>query len=512
MGDAPGDVESQKKNDAKTHIVATSVVGLLFVVCIIVLGILINAKDSPLKGDDDEHWDKGTIKAFDSDLSKIADLTATKATLGEGHVTTLSATGHSEIADAHIAKADIDGGAIDATAVGAETASTGAFTTVSATGKATLADAVITKGHIATANIDGGAIDATTVGATTASTGAFTTLTATESTLANADITKLTTTGRSTIADADINGGAIDGTAIGATTPSTAKFTTLHVSGKATLDDLEALPTATIGDLKVGSITNGGVRPVYANYQIKSSDSYVIALKAVTLTLPKANLAAGMLLTVINGAIGANKGAVTLQIKDGAVASTVYGTKKVGTTGLTGSCMAGNFIGLDSTGCSKATATDNYGTAAHYDISNDDMYVHADAGNVLADATKYCCYDAVGDESVGSFTTSSAPNDATPIAGQGGFVGDATGVADGSTVSLTLTSGDYTADSTKGLTGSTDNTNSGGNHAHAAGSLTLATVSRSAIGKTVGSSVTIISDGANWHVVSTGARDTFGVA
>ena len=189
MGDAPGDVESQKKNDAKTHIVATSVVGLLFVVCIIVLGILINAKDSPLKGDDDEHWDKGTIKAFDSDLSKIADLTATKATLGEGHVTTLSATGHSEIADAHIAKADIDGGAIDATAVGAETASTGAFTTVSATGKATLADAVITKGHIATANIDGGAIDATTVGATTASTGAFTTLAATKSTLADADIT-----------------------------------------------------------------------------------------------------------------------------------------------------------------------------------------------------------------------------------------------------------------------------------------------------------------------------------
>jgi hypothetical protein len=73
-----------------------------------------------------------------------------------------------------ITSADINGGTIDGTSVGASTASTGAFTTLSASSTATL-NTLSSSG----ATITGGSINGTTVGATTASTGAFTTLSAT---------------------------------------------------------------------------------------------------------------------------------------------------------------------------------------------------------------------------------------------------------------------------------------------------------------------------------------------
>jgi len=63
-----------------------------------------------------------------------------------------------------------------------------------------------------TIDVNGGAIDGSTIGANSASTGAFTTL---------------STTGLATLATVDINGGAIDGTAIGATTASTVAATTI---------------------------------------------------------------------------------------------------------------------------------------------------------------------------------------------------------------------------------------------------------------------------------------------
>jgi hypothetical protein len=73
-----------------------------------------------------------------------------------------------------ITSADINGGTIDGTSVGATTASTGAFTTLSASSTATL-NTLSSSG----ATITGGSINGTTIGASTASTGAFTTLSAT---------------------------------------------------------------------------------------------------------------------------------------------------------------------------------------------------------------------------------------------------------------------------------------------------------------------------------------------
>ena len=75
---------------------------------------------------------------------------------------------------------DINGGAIDGTAIGANSASTGAFTTISSSGLATLNSATISgTTTLTTVDINGGAIDGTAIGANSASTIAATTVTAT---------------------------------------------------------------------------------------------------------------------------------------------------------------------------------------------------------------------------------------------------------------------------------------------------------------------------------------------
>ena len=68
---------------------------------------------------------------------------------------------------------------------------------------------------IATADINGGAIDGTTIGASSAAAGTFSSLTATT---------------------ADINGGTIDGATVGANSASTGKFTTLQTTGDASVN------------------------------------------------------------------------------------------------------------------------------------------------------------------------------------------------------------------------------------------------------------------------------------
>jgi len=78
-----------------------------------------------------------------------------------------------------------------------------------------------------TIDVNGGAIDGSPIGANSASTGAFTTL----STTGLATLNSATITGTSTLTTVDINGGAIDGTAIGANSASTVAATTVTATG-----------------------------------------------------------------------------------------------------------------------------------------------------------------------------------------------------------------------------------------------------------------------------------------
>ena len=104
-------------------------------------------------------------------------------------------------------------------------------------------------GYIDSVVITGGTIDGTVIGGTTPAAADFTTM----DTTGNASIGgtfavtgtstftgamsagSLTTTGNSTHATVDINGGAIDGTIIGASTPAASTFTTVTTTGQATL-------------------------------------------------------------------------------------------------------------------------------------------------------------------------------------------------------------------------------------------------------------------------------------
>jgi|13_taG_2_1085334.scaffolds.fasta_scaffold02839_5 hypothetical protein len=125
----------------------------------------------------------------------------------------------------------ITGGTIDGTIIGATTPAAADFTTMDTTGNASVggtfgvtgtstftgaisAGSLTTTGNSthATVDINGGAIDGTIIGASSAAAGSFTTV---------------STSGQATLATADINGGTIDGSVIGGATPQAVTGTTI---------------------------------------------------------------------------------------------------------------------------------------------------------------------------------------------------------------------------------------------------------------------------------------------
>ena len=235
---------------------------------------------------DDSVTIKG-IAELDSDLTVGGNLSATSGTSTFSNV-------------------DINGGNIDGTAIGSSTASSGAFTSLTAsstldvtgdvdiddttqststttgalkvdggvgiaknlnvggtlgvTGATTLTGALTANGGITTtditatgtstittADINGGNIDGTEIGANSAAAGTFTNLTA---------------TGTSTITTADINGGNIDGTAIGSSTASSGAFTTLSASGSVTLANLAGSGSGCVKSDNNGLLSSGSCGPI----------------------------------------------------------------------------------------------------------------------------------------------------------------------------------------------------------------------------------------------------------
>jgi len=101
---------------------------------------------------------------------------------------------------------------------------------------------------LATVDINGGNIDGTAIGASVASSGVFTTLNA---------------TGLSTLATVDINGGNIDGTAIGVSATSTGAFTSVTASSgiTASAGNIQATTgniTASAGSVSANTTVTAG--------------------------------------------------------------------------------------------------------------------------------------------------------------------------------------------------------------------------------------------------------------
>ena len=115
---------------------------------------------------------------------------------------------------------------------------------------------------LSTVDINGGAIDGTTIGAGTKSTGAFTTLNA---------------TGTSTLSTVDINAGNIDGTAIGSASPSSGAFTSLSASSGYTgnvTGNVSSSGTSTFNALSTTSLTLGGTAVTSTAAELNKLDGY----------------------------------------------------------------------------------------------------------------------------------------------------------------------------------------------------------------------------------------------
>jgi hypothetical protein len=119
---------------------------------------------------------------------------------------------------------DINGGAIDGTTIGANSAAAGTFSTVNIDGGSidgtTIGGATPAAGNFTTVDIDGGSIDGATIGANSAAAGNFTTV--------------------------DIDGGSIDGAVIGANSAAAGTFTTVTASGLVTVASLKGTGATTV--------------------------------------------------------------------------------------------------------------------------------------------------------------------------------------------------------------------------------------------------------------------------
>lgn len=152
-----------------------------------------------------------------------------------------------------VTTADINGGTLDGVAIGAATRAAGSFTSLAANNGLTVSGGSIdfagasigALGTIGSMDLNGGTIDGTTIGGATPAAGSFTSLSANNGlTVAGATTTLnngaiiysgLTVgSGTTSINSADINGGAIDNTAIGSSTPAGGAFTILSASGQFT--------------------------------------------------------------------------------------------------------------------------------------------------------------------------------------------------------------------------------------------------------------------------------------
>ena len=149
-----------------------------------------------------------------------------------------------------ISKVDINGGIIDGTAIGTNAKAAGGFTDLTVDNlkmDTNIISSLDTNGDItmtpngtgsvviSKVDINGGTIDGAAIGTTTKAAGAFTDLTVDNLNLNDNIISSLDTNGNITIAPngvgsvviskVDINGGTIDGTAIGATTKACLLYT-----------------------------------------------------------------------------------------------------------------------------------------------------------------------------------------------------------------------------------------------------------------------------------------------
>jgi len=159
-----------------------------------------------------------------------------------------------------IPTADINGGNIDGTVIGASSAAAGTFTNLVAT----------------SADINGGTVDGATIGGSSAGAGTFTNLTAS----GTVNFNGATISNLETITTANLDGGTADNIVIGGSTAAAGTFTTLAATS-ATVGGAAVLTSVAFSNLEASAVTTSGETFADSDTQIPTNAAVKDHVEAV---------------------------------------------------------------------------------------------------------------------------------------------------------------------------------------------------------------------------------------
>ena len=182
---------------------------------------------------------------------------------------------------------------------------------------------------IPTVDINAGAIDGTAIGASSAAAGTFTNLTAS----GTVNFNGATISNLGTITTANLDGGTIDNAVIGGSTAAAGSFTTLAASSSITVGGAAVLTTVTFSNLDAGAVTTSGETFTDSDTQIPTNAAVKAHVQAVipTLSVTESSVTAHQAALAIAASqlSDVTSTATELNLVDGSTADTVVNSKAV---------------------------------------------------------------------------------------------------------------------------------------------------------------------------------------
>ena len=182
---------------------------------------------------------------------------------------------------------------------------------------------------IPTVDINAGAIDGAAIGASSAAAGTFTNLTAS----GTVNFNGATISNLGTITTANLDGGTIDNAVIGGSTAAAGSFTTLAASSSLTVGGAAVLTTVTFSNLDAGAVTTSGETFTDSDTQIPTNAAVKAHVQAVipTLSVTESSVTAHQAALAIAASqlSDVTSTATELNLVDGSTADTVVNSKAV---------------------------------------------------------------------------------------------------------------------------------------------------------------------------------------
>ena len=182
---------------------------------------------------------------------------------------------------------------------------------------------------IPTVDINAGAIDGTAIGASSAAAGTFTNLTAS----GTVNFNGATISNLGTITTANLDGGTIDNAVIGGSTAAAGSFTTVAASSSITVGGAAVLTTVTFSNLDAGAVTTSGETFTDSDTQIPTNAAVKAHVQPVipTLSVTEASVTAHQAALAIAASqlSDVTSTATELNLVDGSTADTVVNSKAV---------------------------------------------------------------------------------------------------------------------------------------------------------------------------------------